>query len=38
MNAVTRAYDVAAHRRRPTGAAAVLPRLLALATIGAQIA
>ena len=38
MNTVTRAYDVAAHRRRPTGAAAALPWLLALATIGAQIA
>jgi uncharacterized membrane protein len=38
MNTVTRAYDVAARRRRPTGAAAALPWLLALATIGAQIA
>jgi uncharacterized membrane protein len=38
MNAVTRAYDVAARRRRPTGAAAALPWVLALATIGSQIA
>lgn len=38
MNTVTRAYDVAARRRRPTGAAAAVPWLLALASIGAQIA
>lgn len=38
MNPVTRAYDVAARRRPPSGAAAALPWLLALATIGAQIA
>jgi uncharacterized membrane protein len=38
MNAVTRAYDVAARRRRPTGVAAGLPWLFAVATIGTQIA
>jgi uncharacterized membrane protein len=38
MNTVTRAYDVAARRRRPTGVAAALPWLFAVATIGAQIA
>ena len=38
MNTVTRAYDVAARRRPPSGAAAALPWLLALATIGTQIA
>jgi uncharacterized membrane protein len=37
MNTVTRAYDVAARRRPPSGAAAALPWLFALATIGAQI-
>ena len=34
----TRAYDVARRRRRPTGALAALPWLLAVATIGLQIA
>jgi uncharacterized membrane protein len=38
MNNVTRAYDVALRRRRPSGAAAALPWLLALATIGTQVA
>jgi uncharacterized membrane protein len=37
MNTITRAYDVARSRRPPSGAAAALPWLLALATIGAQI-
>jgi putative membrane protein len=35
---MTRAYDVISRRRRPHGVAAVLPWLLALATIAAQIA
>ena len=38
MNTATRAYDVTLRRRPPSGAAAALPWLLTLATIGAQIA
>jgi uncharacterized membrane protein len=38
MNAVTRAYDVTSRRRPPGGAAAAFPWVLALATIGTQIA
>jgi uncharacterized membrane protein len=38
MNAATRAYDVTARRRPPSGAAAAIPWAFALATIGTQIA
>jgi uncharacterized membrane protein len=38
MSTATRAYDVALRRRPPSGAAAALPWVLALATIATQIA